>query len=75
MIFFSLPANDDSSFVHDWKGWHVDIEPLLCREGQLNDGASAVGQQPHAGASADTRALIPVNRAESPLHLHLQPPT
>lgn len=31
-------------------------------------GASAIGQQPHAGASADTRALNPVNRADSPLH-------
>lgn len=34
-----LPANDDSSFVHDWKGWHVDIEPLLCRDGWLNGGS------------------------------------
>lgn len=70
-LFFSLPANDDSSFVHDWKGWHVDMEPLLCRDGRLNGGASAVGQQLHAGASA---ALNPANLADSPLHLHLQPP-
>lgn len=36
-------------------------------------GASAVGQQPHAGASADTRALIPVNLADS--RLHASPPS
>lgn len=31
---FVLPANDDSSFIHDWKGWHVDIEPLLRWDGR-----------------------------------------
>lgn len=36
-------------------------------------GASAVGQQPHAGASADTRALIPVNLADS--RFHASPPS
>lgn len=65
-----LPADDHRSFVHDWKRWHVDMEPgSPVRQAEARSQRSAFSQQPHDGA----QALIPAKQPVRSKHLHLQP--